>query len=287
MPPRLAVAAVLLFWLAANGWLFYREIWPYWRPGDPPPYTIDLTQELGSASVNWKVFQKGQDIGDALSQVERQPDRTYKLRTKYVFKQFRLIVLDIRRLAGVYHVTEEGELLGLSTQIVMQQSIRKLGVLDHELEMNGKVVDGKLVPEFFYNKEPIAFGKIEVPIANQGGVLNPMHLLNRLPGLSVGRRWRIALFDPLKAVSKSLAPEFQELFAAVEGMTIPELQAEVVADTLEWDDDEVACFKIEYRKPGEHELVAATWVRGRDGLVLQQFCRHELMEMTLKRVPVR
>src|SRR5947209_12741032 len=77
MPPRSVVAAILMFWLAADGWLFYREVWPYWRAGDPPPYTIDLTEELGNASVSWEILKKGEKIGYATSYVHRRHDRTY------------------------------------------------------------------------------------------------------------------------------------------------------------------------------------------------------------------
>src|SRR5947207_8887216 len=116
MPPRSIVAVVLLFWLGANGWMCYREVWPRWRSGDPPPYTIDLTEELGHATVSWEIWKKDKRIGNATSRVERQRDRTYKLNIDYHFKEFRIVVLHVRTLSGVYHVTEDGELLGLSAQ---------------------------------------------------------------------------------------------------------------------------------------------------------------------------
>ncbi len=288
MPPRPVAFIVVLFWLAANGWLIYREVWPNWRAGEPPPYTIDLTQELSKQTVGWEVLQKGARVGRALSGVERQPDRTYKLRSQFHFDKLRLLGIDIRRLVSAYHVTEDGELLGLSAEVVIEQSLGKHGILEHDFAMQGAVENGQLLPHFFYNKEKLALGEVRIPVAGRGGALNPLDPLNRVTGLSAGRRWRIALFDPLGSeLSKALGPQFQEVLEAVQGMTIPTLEAEVRDDDLAWDGADVPCFKIEYRKPGEQELAAATWVRRRDGLVLQQFSRHELLELTLRREPVR
>ena len=43
--------------------------------------------------------------------------------------------------------------------------------------------------------------------------------------------------------------------------------------------------KIEYREPGKTRVVARTWVRRRDGLVLQQEASHEGMNVVLLRDP--
>jgi len=282
MPPRSIVIAILLFWLGANGWLFYREAWPRWRSGEPPPYTIDLTEELSRASVNWKILKKDKEIGYAVSRVERQPDRTYKLHIQFHFNEFRVVILTVRKLGGVYHVTEDGELLGVSAHAVVAMK-DKLGSTEMDFEMKGRVEQGALVAELYFNHEKLDLGELKVPIARQGGALNPLHPLNRLPGLSEGRRWHITLFDPLSALSRAL-PEFQQ---AVEGMGVRELVAEVTLDTLAWDGNDIECFKIEYRTPGDDDLVASTWVRRRDGLVLQQHSSHGLSELTLRRSPIR
>jgi hypothetical protein len=286
MPPRIIVAAVVLGWLAANAWLVYREAVPYWRASGPPPYTIDLTEELGSSIVNWKIWQKNKPkpIGRAVSQVERQPDRSYLLRTNLYFDSFQLAVLEVKKLATVYHINEEGELLGVSAQCLGRLKHGKDIGFDFDLETEGQVVNGEIAPKLSLNKTPLPIGELKLPLLRGGNVLNPMHLLNRVPGLREGRAWRITLFDPMKSLGKAL-PDLQEVLQAAEGMTIPELHAEVVADTLWWDGDDVPCYRIDYRKPGDPEPVAATWVRRRDGLVLQQHSTSALLELTLTRDP--
>src|SRR5438067_2473565 len=98
MPHRSIVAAIVLAWLFANGWLFYRQVWPHWRSGDPPPYSIDLAEELSKATVNWDIWRNEDKIGSARSEVVRQPDHTYHLSTTLTFKQLRLLDLEVRKL---------------------------------------------------------------------------------------------------------------------------------------------------------------------------------------------
>src|SRR5438045_3320160 len=124
MPSRPLVVAIVAFWLAANGWLVYREVWPSLRAGEPPPYSIDLTQELGKSTVNWKVLQDGAEVGSATWQVTRLPDRTYEMRTQYRFTKLSLPLLNLvgmrfTKLTSTTQVTEDGDLLALSAQLVL------------------------------------------------------------------------------------------------------------------------------------------------------------------------
>jgi hypothetical protein len=287
MPPRTLVIGILAFCLTADSWLFYREVWPYWRSGDPPPYTIDLTEELGNPSVDWDILKKNDQIGYATSSVKRQPNRTYKLKMEYTFEKLKIMVLTVRKLRGVYHITEDGDLLGMSANAKVSTGDQKFGDFEMEFDMQARVENGELVPELFFNKEKLALGDIRVPMKERTGTINPLHPVNRLPGLHEGRRWRITLFDPLSAIGKGMGPQFHELLGAMDGIAVRELHADVKADTLEWDEEVVPCYKIEYRKPGAPDPIAATWVRKRDGLVLQQHSSHGLTEMTLRRRPAK
>jgi hypothetical protein len=286
MPSRSIVLAVVVCWLSANSWLLYREVWPHWRSGEPPPFSIDLTEELGNPSTEWGVWQKGRDIGRAVARVERQANRTYRLHTDVYFSQFRIPFLVLTRVSTAYQITEEGDLRGLWVQFVGRLQPEIAGICEIDIVMDGAVDNGEIVPKLKMNQVPLPLGEFKMPIKENGSVLNPMQLVNRVPGLSVGRRWRMTLFDPLKALGDAL-PEYKEVAAAAEGMSIPELNAEVVAATLVWEQEDVPCYKIEYRRPGEADPVASTWVRRRDGLVLQQHSASGLLELTLRRRPSR
>src|SRR5207253_2067046 len=58
MPPRWMTWAIVAFWLATTTWLVVREVAPRWRAGEPPPYTIDLTDEVSRQDIHWIVVQR-------------------------------------------------------------------------------------------------------------------------------------------------------------------------------------------------------------------------------------
>jgi hypothetical protein len=286
MPPRSIVALVIVCWLVVNSVLVYREALPYWHAGGAPPYNIDLTEELSNSVVTWEIWQRQKHIGSAASFVERQRDRTFRLRTELRFQELPLPLIELKKIATMYHITEDGDLLGVSARFIINMEVARKTSEQFDLAVEGEVEGGTIAPRLSLNGQELPLGPVQVPLQGGGNVINPMQLLNRVPGLSEGRRWRMTLFDPISALGKAF-PQYKEIFAAAEGMTIPELHAEVLADTLTWNDLEVPCYKIVYRKPGDPDPVAATWVRRRDALVLQQFSSSGLMEMTVKRVPER
>src|SRR6516225_8497606 len=200
MPHRSIVAVVIIAWLAANCLLFYREVWPHWRVGGPPPYAIDLTEELGKTHVNWRIFMAGKPAGNANSHVERQRDRTYRLHTNLRFNNLRLGNLELIRISTTYHVTEEGELLDLAVVFQFRLKNNDIDLPSAELAMDGVVKNGEIEPKLSFNGEPVPLGEGKVSISEGGSVLNPMHLLSRIPGLSEGRHWRMPLLDPMKAL---------------------------------------------------------------------------------------
>jgi hypothetical protein len=62
MPPRWFAWLIGLFWLTMMGWLFWRDLWPSLRPGDPPPFHIDDVEEVlrksGSQRTTWTVLRQ-------------------------------------------------------------------------------------------------------------------------------------------------------------------------------------------------------------------------------------
>ena len=274
MPPRLFSLAIILFWTTMTGWLLYREVWPQFRAGEPPPYSIDLTEEVGANMVSWALLQKEEQVGVGYSQVARLPDRTFELRSQFRFDLSKLKLpvfgkdspLKLKKIAGVYHVDEAGRLLGLSSTFIVGETSDKGVVLDIELEVRGEVQDGLL------ELDKMSLGGVEHPIPDwakaqipvRGSIFNPMQLLNRVPGLRVGQHWRLPLLEPLGGQLSALSAVIPRSLA------MPELEATVDAAVLSWCEEEVPCYRITYRKPGEDEVRATTYVRRRDGLVLQQ-----------------
>lgn len=46
MPPRGLRWLIVMFWLTTTGWLYWRDLRPNWRSGEPPPYHIDDVAEV-------------------------------------------------------------------------------------------------------------------------------------------------------------------------------------------------------------------------------------------------
>lgn len=287
MPPRLVSLAIIVFWMTMTGWLLYREVWPQFRAGEPPPYSIDLTEEVGANMVSWSIYQKDEPVGVGYSQVARLPDRTFELRSQFRFNfaalKLPLIAgldkkIHLKKITGLYHVSEAGQLLGLSSAIFIGDAPSAEGPLspDLDFEVKGDVKDDVLEPKLYLSGKEVPqleLGKLQVPV--QHSILNPMHLLNRVPGLHAGQHWRVPLLDPLAG----------HLAFMPKSLSMPELEASVEPANLEWGDGEVACYRISYRKPGEDEVRASTFVRRRDGLVLRQEAGSGRFGFTIKRVP--
>src|SRR5262245_48420368 len=90
MPPRHFTIAIVAFWVAMSGWLFYRDLWPWLRPGGPPPYVIDLVDEarFRESRNRWIVFQKGHDIGYADTWVDyRGSDDSFRLNGEFKIRR--------------------------------------------------------------------------------------------------------------------------------------------------------------------------------------------------------
>jgi hypothetical protein len=287
MPSRLVVCAIVLFWAATTGWLLYREVWPYLGAGEPPPYTVDITEQVAASPASWYVYERGRRIGLGISQVERRnEDRTFDLQTQFRFETDGLTFFkrfEVTKITSMYRVTEEGELKALASSIKLRERSTKPPVMpEMEFSFEGEVQDDALQPKLLFNGQPQTLFELKpIPVARHGNVLNPMHLLNRLPGLRTAQRWRIPMLDPFSGQGDAVIGGL-----ANQGLTIPVLEATVVDGTLEWGGQEVPCRVVEYHEPGK-EVTARTWTRRRDGLVLQQEARHAGYEFVLTRVPER
>lgn len=278
MPSRPVVLAIVIFWLATTGWLVYREFSERYGRGEPPPYTIDLTDEVGDNSVRWTVLQKDKAVGDGFTRIQRLPDRTFRFGAEFRISHFKIFILEIPRLkvVGTYRVTEDGRLLEAAANLQTEQPLAV------EFDFSGAVRNGLMHPELKLLVAGVehSLPAIEpTPVSDSGRILNPMHLVHKITGLREGHTWKIPLMDPLKALPAATT----DLLPAKD-MLISHVEADVKRETLAWHGTDTDCFKIEYRRP-EGKVIAGTWVRRSDAAVLQQWASYEGIEYTLVRAP--
>jgi hypothetical protein len=270
MPPRWATVTIIGFWLIAMAWMTVREIVPRLRVGGPPPYVIDLTDEVSGNDVNWTVLGAGAvgpggERSKATSSVQRMPDRTFKLKSR--LSNVNIPPFNNVDLKSSYHVDSQRSLLGFE----MEGDVELPALGKVHTEVSGKVENGLLTPEVRIQGYVLRGEPAEVP----GGILNSLHLLNRISGLEEGQSWSVPLIDPM------------QFFKVAPVRGTPRLDAAVRAVSLDWDGKAVPCLLIEYREPGKDKVSAQTWVRRSDGLVLQHAAKHGGTELILRRDPVR
>jgi hypothetical protein len=287
MPSRPAVAAILVLWLATLTLAFYRDVWPLLFASGPPPIAVDLEDEARSSGaakgIGWQLMRGDQRVGRLSTKMEYvDADDTFRFITHYSDIRLDFAALDILvriqvpRLTTTTRVTRSGDLReqtmdGRIELLTSSKAGALIPVVEAEAKVEGRVVDGRLVGHCDL-KSPL--GNISrdldpVPVPS-GHALNPLQPVSRLTGVRPGRRWVVQEVNPL---DEALAALFKEKLGEL-ARSLPEpkrepLIAEVHSSpgTTRWNDAEVSCWVIEYRRG---DARARTWVRVSDGKVLRQ-----------------
>jgi len=278
MPPRLLCLGVVAFWLATSSWLFYRELWPKIRPGEPPPYTIDLVDEARqhTTPILWTVYRGPEKmqkkIGKARSWVTyRDSDDTFELHGAMDHLELYrgpLGAVVVQKAANMYRINRDGELRELSADIAARVD---LAITPQPVSLQAHV-DGQVQGRRFEPRGWVEWpgGKKDLPsdpvaLSAYGAMLNPLQPVNRILGLRPGQRWRMPLVDPVGAALSTVMPGFASGPRVLDAAVLPETRL------LSWDSRDVPCLLIEYT--GDNDVSARTWVRQSDGLVLRQEAR--------------
>jgi hypothetical protein len=280
MPPRWLSAVIVVFWLGMTGWLAWREYWPRWQTGGPPPYHIDLVDEAQRTKPRtlWVVIEDGRQITRAESWVDyNEKDRSFALLLEFRKQSFSKqaaggLLPRLRWRESLLRVTLEGSLRELKVRADVHCNIPLLSrePIDGTLVLAGEVRGEHFFPRYRVEQNglPLLEGKLSpVEVSYHGSVLVPQHPVNKITGLRPGQSWRMPVVDPF-AATFGLADAVRHVNARV----LPTPQV------LEWSTrPPKTCLVIEYE--GEDER-AATWVEVGTGLVQRQeaaFAGHRLV----------
>jgi hypothetical protein len=281
MPPRPIVLAIVLFWTAMSSWLFYRDIWPSLRPGDPPPYVIDLADEARRQvlRLHWFIYRGDKKIGQAQTWVVYdETSDTFELHSdipRIELAGIGPLRVEASRLEGMYRVTRDGDLREVKAELFL--NVLGLGLLGREdaqakVQLAGTVKNGTFSPQgsISWNGQEEALPLEPVPISGRGTVLNPLHPIGRIGGLRPGQHWRTPVVDPLSDSIRAMIrknPALETFVSRDPGLRM--LEAEVLTGThkIRWHDEDVTCLVVEYR---DQDLTAKIFVRESDGTVLRQ-----------------
>jgi hypothetical protein len=282
MPSRTITLAIVAFWLITAGWFVARDVWPHVRPGQPPPYTIELADEAMRqvVPVRWTFSRNGKEVGTIRTSLRyHEEDDSFELTAQ--FPELSLAgVGPVELLAREYEdkvrVSRDGELRAMHTTLKLV--MKGFGPeLTGRAEVVAEVRHGWLERRFRLEAPGLGTFAPELEPAEppQGRVLNPTHPVHRITGLRPGQSWRQPVADPradiIRVVIARLAGGDQA--APVPGAAPEALAARVLSDPrpLKYEGVEHACLVIEYRGDFQgDEFTAHTWVRQSDGLVLLQ-----------------
>ncbi len=279
MPSRPVTIAIVLFWLFTAGWFIVRDVGPFGRTGDPPPFTIELSDEAQPTPVpiHWTCTLNSRSIGKIRTTLAYEPkDDTFELRAKSAEISFLELDLPLDKHVGVLvkdyddrvRVNRDGELRGMRTAATLM--IKGIGPeLAGTVELSAQVRNGRLEQSLVLKAPGVGRYAPELESIDppRGNMLNPMHPVPRVTGLRPGQTWRQPVFDPRYDILRAAVAQLPVK------VPLPEPPAALAARVLsepqvvEWNGRH-PCLVIEYR--GDDDYVAHTWVRVSDGAVLRQ-----------------
>jgi hypothetical protein len=269
MPSRKMTLGIVVFWLGATGWMLYRDLWE--KAGQPPPFTLDMADEVRTGSVLWDLCFNGDFVGEVNTTLKRTPQRQFELACKYLPNPRNRGAggLPVRDITGTYLITPRGELRRVRATVILP--LLWWGTTTTELEAevrSGELFQGLAVKRNGTPAPPLAAG------TGAREVLNVLHPLHKMAGLRAGRSWRTLLLNPLPAATRPHTPGLDPLRA---------VDATVTGDVLDWYGTRVACWRVDYLA-GE-QLALRVWVRVSDDTVLRQQIPLGGAELTLLRPP--
>lgn len=268
MPSRGPALVIILFWLGANGWFFWHDLWPRWKADQPPAPTIDVVDQVQldrKIQVYWTVRANGRDAYRALTWVERVPgsdlyDLRLELKPLGPRGPDRKVegggLFLVEKLDSTCRVTEAGELRALSAEMTVKRSVVRVSV-----RLDGAVRGGLFHCHYKRETDPplgnllAGQGDLEpVPVSYNGAILLPMHPPHRIQGLWPGRTWQVPSLDPER-----------------DSAGLRMLGARTLSETedVPWRGRQVSCFVVEYRN-ADGDVDTRTWVEREGGLVLRQ-----------------
>lgn len=318
MPPQWLRYLIVLFWLATTGWLFWHDLWPNWRPGEPPLFHVDFVEEVRHKDSvpqrnNW-IVQRQKDgeskpypVFDATTWVENDDEDVYSLNAnldarkdpKYQpVKVAEFFTID--RINSAYRVNRVGQLLSLESTVQLHFN-PELSLLHHlflkrpKPAPNGLRTEkihlriwGEVRERRFYARcrvelaslgKPMQLDLPAVDVSYTGSVLMPLHPLSHIRGLRQGQSWRQPLVDPLRDALASV-PGFSGGVRWLNAHVLPRPQM------LEQDGSATSCLMIEYTND-ENEVMGRTWVEWDGERVLQQEAILDDGRWIMKREPAR
>lgn len=309
MPSRWLRVAIVVFWLVMTGWLFWRDLWPNWRPGEPPPFYIDPVEEVqknGTDKIFWKVKRRRpkednwNTVFRASTWIDYQrEDDAYTLHARLDAPKmpppeektaavYAANMLKVERLTSEYRVTRSGHLLALEATAIATPDFDRFAPEISSLLSRFHKTPQKQGAQSVANRVSLRiWGEVHDGqffahcLTSSDSLAKPLQF--DLPPTSVAHTGSVLL--PLHPVNhiKGLRPgqrwrqplvdPLRDALASLPGFSggVRSLQARVLpqVELLIIDENSLNCFVVEYRND-DNDLVGRTWVEQDSDRVMQQ-----------------
>ena len=300
MPSRFAAFVIVLFWLGTTAYLGYTRVWPWWSASAAPAVSVSATDEASRVKVRWRVqFKSGtgpfQKAGHLTTELKADDTDTYTFVAQYSDIKLSLLGVTVRVPKATTEVTidRDGHLRKQSMTGSGVFVIPLVGEVSGSGSVTSHVAGGVLRGRaegsvLGLTLDPTDLPPVPVP---SGQVLNPLLPVNRLTGVTPGRRWTIRQVDPL---GDSLKQLLQAVMAkngvgakmlggrADDGELLAEVLPDLDAIAVRRNEETVPCRVIEYRG-SDNKVAARTWVSAADGRVMRQEARADGSTLRLDR----
>jgi len=281
MPSRITIVGIVLFWLGTAAAVAYRDVWPRFFSDEPPTVSIDLADEATQAApTKWKIYRGNDQVGTLSTRTEYlEADDTFRYVNNYrnlIYTDGKSTKVVVPRIDTSVRVARDGSLREQTMNGVFEVTLNGAKVASATASVDARVVNGELVGQCKLTDSP--FGNIDRPLepvpVTSGQVLNPLMPVNRLRGVSPGRRWTIQRSDPVEDSLKLLFKEAAGKSTMIAGLVPKDSDRELLAEVLSSPEtitrkngEQVVCWVIEYRG---QDTQARTWVSRADGRVMRQ-----------------
>lgn len=255
MPSRPITVMILLLWLGATAWLVQRDILPALGIGDIT-YEQTLASRAVETPVEWTIYRGDVEVGTVFFVLKPKPDSSYLLESQA------RVALPIAgmdntnfELKSAIHVNPLKRLESFDVQLSL------LGART-DARIEGQVVGSRTLRirgQLLIGDREVMAREVELAVNPNLMVLDLFGQIDQIPGLRPGKTWRTRFVNPLQAmIGGALSLNESTDF----------IQHTVVSkEPLEWNEESVACYKVEHRY---RQVATHSWVRMSDGKVLVQ-----------------
>jgi hypothetical protein len=305
MPSRGVILAIFLSWAALTGWLVWHDAWPYWKPGQPPWYGIDIVDEAstqkGQTVTKWDVKRNDHDLFQAETRVEYDKDsdlfhfhcalqRRHGLQKDFpggLIRPKKPVTELEKEEGGVFTtcvLSRAGQLVsfrikgdelvvwGSPTSSPVEEQFAQLlsprrPEQDFLLKLEGAFSQGQLQGHIQVQSDDTSLERDlqPAPLSHFGAIVMPLVPLHRIEGLRPGQHWSVPLLYPLRA-ALAVRPEYSgSALGQVEGRVLLEQKL------LDWENHVRSCLIIEYQGApfGGKDVHGNIWVEQATGRVLK------------------